>query len=197
MQTLNTAQNSKNTMNKIQNHNRETPAVSRLPDDLEALFDKAEKLSDADFVHLEKAAKKLEKDPDFIADHAKGLIIEDILRAMENLGITASKLAERIGKSRQYVSKVLDEDRRVNFTVETLAEFSVALNLELTLRMVPETERMIFIRKLPTPLAIEPSAQFPDEESNIVIMPDANKFIARTTISFAQQETYEPSRLSA
>jgi hypothetical protein len=72
-------------MNKIQNHNQEKPALSRLPDDLQALFDKAKKLSDADLLHLEKSAKKLEKDPEFIADLVKGLMDEDILRSMEDL----------------------------------------------------------------------------------------------------------------
>lgn len=120
------------------------PATAGLPDDLAALFAAAPVTTDADLAHLEKAAKALHRDPSFVADHAKGLIIEDILRAMEAAGMTRNALAGKIGKSRQYVSKILDEDRRVNFTIDSLAEFSAALGIQLCLRLLPASERMVF-----------------------------------------------------
>lgn len=184
-------------MNKTNDRHRGTPAVTPLPADLEALFAGAPKLSPADLAQLEKAASKLEKDPKFIADLAKGLIIEDILRAMEHEGINGATLAGRIGKTRQYVSKVLDEDRRVNFTVETLAEFSAALNLQLCLRMVPDSEHLYFIRKLPIPVTVTPADQFPDEEGEQSITPDVDLFEYQNTISYSYDDTYEPTGLRA
>lgn len=184
-------------MSKTNDRHRGTPAVTPLPADLEALFAGAPKLSHADLAQLEKAASKLEKDPTFIADLAKGLIIEDILRAMEHEGINGATLAGRIGKTRQYVSKVLDEDRRVNFTVETLAEFSAALNLQLCLRMVPDSEHMLFIRRLSAPVTLTSADQFPDEESEESITPDVDLFEYQNTISYSNDDTYEPTSLRA
>lgn len=184
-------------MNKTNDRYRGTASVTPLPADLEALFAEAPTLSPADYAHLEESASKLGKDPKFIADLAKGLIIEDILRAMEHAGLNGAMLAERIGKSRQYVSKVLNEDSRVNFTVETLAEFSAALNLQLCLRMVPDSEHMLFIRRLPTPVTRASDEQFPDNKARGPVIPDSNLFEVRDTISYTYDDTDEPSRLSA
>lgn len=122
------------------------PALSApsLPDDIAALFADASPTTAADLSQLERAAAALLADPKFVADHAKCLIIEDILSAMEAAGMTRNALAGKIGKSRQYVSKILDEDRRVNFTIDSLAEFSAALGIQLCLRLLPASERMGF-----------------------------------------------------
>ncbi|MEO5372486.1 MAG: helix-turn-helix transcriptional regulator [Magnetococcus sp. DMHC-1] len=48
---------------------------------------------------------------------------------MEEKGISKAQLAERLGKSRSFVSQVLNGHR--NMTLETLAEISYALNLKL------------------------------------------------------------------
>jgi hypothetical protein len=44
----------------------------------------------------------------------KGLVVEDLLYALEEAGIPKSDLGARIGKTRQYVSRILDEDSLVN-----------------------------------------------------------------------------------
>ena len=91
-------------MNKKNDRHRGTPAVTPLPADLEALFAGAPKLSPADLAQLEKAASKLEKDPKFIADLAKGLIIEDILRAMEQ---------ENQCKAQAEVARLREENKKL------------------------------------------------------------------------------------
>jgi len=194
----NSATVSKISMSKIRNNVvvGSNPAES-LPDDLAALFTAAKPTGSEVLSQLESAAAELGKNPKFLADYAKGLIVEDILRAMEDSGITRNALATKIGKSRQYVSKVLDEERRANFTIDSLAEFSTALDLQLCLRMVPASEHMLFIRKLPTPVAIESFEQFPDERADPVMIPDCNQFESRNTIPFTPEDNYEPSRLSA
>ncbi len=76
----------------------------------------------------------LENDPEFVADFMKGQITEDILQAMEEEGINKNQLAERLGKTRQYVSRILNET--TNFTFETVAEIAVALNRKIEARII-------------------------------------------------------------
>ena len=51
----------------------------------------------------------LDNDPEFIAGVLYGQITEDILAAMEAEGINKTQLAERLGKSPQYVSRIFNE----------------------------------------------------------------------------------------
>lgn len=168
-----------------------------LPDDIAALLADAGPTTTADLSQLDSAAAALLADPKFIADQAKGLIIEDILRAMEAAGMTRNALAGKIGKSRQYVSKILDEDRRVNFTIDSLAEFSAALGVELCLRMLPESERILFIRKLAPPVEIARADQFPDESAADPVVPEPGEFVPRNIIPFTKDTSYERTSLSA
>jgi len=85
---------------------------------------------------------KWDEDPEFVADLAKGQITEDILAAMKKDNINKSQLAERLGKSRQYVSRVLNET--ANFTIDSLAEIACALNRKIEVRMIEKTQH-IFI----------------------------------------------------
>ena len=50
-------------------------------------------------------------------------------------GITKSELARQLGKSRQYVGRVLDEEEGENFTLETMAAFACAVGLRLEVAM--------------------------------------------------------------
>jgi len=77
-----------------------------------------------------------DKDPEFLADYANGLIVQDILNLMDKKQISQTELANMIGKSRQYVSRILIEKR--NFTIKSLASFACALNCDLNLSI---TER--------------------------------------------------------
>lgn len=73
----------------------------------------------------------LTKDPEFISLYLKGSFTEAILQAMQEEGHTKGSLAEKLGKSRQYVSRVLNEE--ANFTIETMVQFCLALNRQLSL----------------------------------------------------------------
>lgn len=89
---------------------------------------------------LEKAVRALADDPEFIADCLKSQVVNDVYRVMEAKGINQNQLAAKLGKSRQYVSHFLAEDRRVNFTLETLAQLSFALQSRVVVRMLPPDE---------------------------------------------------------
>ncbi|HBR4159741.1 TPA: helix-turn-helix transcriptional regulator, partial [Klebsiella pneumoniae] len=54
---------------------------------------------------------------------------EDILLAMQDQGVTQSTLAKKLGKSKSYVSQLLDGTR--NMTLKTLADISYALSVNV------------------------------------------------------------------
>lgn len=138
--------------------------ATRLPDDIAALFANTRQATPKEIAALEKAANALRADPAFLADYSKGLVVEDILRAMEEAGLNRNTLAAKLGKSRQYVGKILDEEKPANFTIDSLAELSAALGVKLHIRMLPENEHMIFVRGLTVTTKVEPIAEFPDPQ---------------------------------
>ncbi len=70
-----------------------------------------------------------DKDPEFVADYTNGMIVQQILSVMEDKDISQVELSKKIGKSRQYVSKILNE--KTNLTLHSLALFSCSLDCEL------------------------------------------------------------------
>lgn len=168
-------------------------STSELPADLAELFAGAPATRASDVDALNRAAAELDRDPEFLADYAKGLVVEDVLRALEASGMSKNALAEKIGTSRQYLSKILDEDRRVNFTIETLAELAAALELQLCVRLLPASERMIFLRKITVSAHVEPAGEFP-EQVDFAPLEEKN-FTPRNIIPFAT--SHERTRLSA
>lgn len=135
-----------------------------LPDDIAALFEDTRQATPAELARLEEAANTLRSDPEFLADVSKGFIVEDILRAMQAAGLNRNTLAKKLGKSRQYIGKILDEENPANFTIDTLAELSVALGVKLHTRMLPEGEHMIFVRGLTVTTDVKPVADFPKQD---------------------------------
>lgn len=170
-----------------------TSSTGALPEDLAAMFAAAAPTRTADVEALTRAASKLDTDPEFLADYAKGLVVEDVLRALESSGLTKNALAGKIGKSRQYLGKILDEDARVNFTIETLAELAAALKLQLCVRLLPANERMLFMRKITLPTHVEPVGEFPEPQN--FAPTDEACFVPRNVIPF--EVPYERASLSA
>lgn len=120
-------------------------AEIQLPADLTSLFAEARRITADEQSALDHAAAALREAPDFVADVAKSLIVEDILRAMEASNLNRNSLAAKIGKSRQYVGKILDEDKRANFTIDTLAELATALGVSLHVRMLSANDQLKFV----------------------------------------------------
>lgn len=75
---------------------------------------------------------------DQLADYMRGTIANDICLAMEELKINANQLAKRLGKSRQYVGKLLNESS--NFRLSTIASVAVALEREAVVRLKKNDE---------------------------------------------------------
>ena len=75
----------------------------------------------------------LDKDTAFIIDSIKAGFVEDVSQSMKAKGINKSELARRLGKSKQYVSRVLNET--ANFTLSSIVEISNALGCTIELKI--------------------------------------------------------------
>ncbi|MHB9143385.1 MAG: helix-turn-helix domain-containing protein [Paludibacter sp.] len=82
---------------------------------------------------LIKAAACLKENPDFIASILQADFIASIRKIMREDNINATTLAERLNKSRQYISKILNEN--ANFKISSIAEIICALDLNIELRI--------------------------------------------------------------
>ncbi|MCX6864841.1 MAG: helix-turn-helix transcriptional regulator [Verrucomicrobia bacterium] len=121
--------------------------------------------------------------------------MEDILRAMEAVGLNRNTLATKLGKSRQYIGKILDDEQPANFTIDTLAELSAALGVKLHVRMLPESEHMIFVRGLTVTTKVEPTADFPKPQAKTASIFE-DRFESSNITPFPSSR-HDPSRLSS
>lgn len=87
---------------------------------------------------IKSALHEMDRNPEDVAAYMKLQIASDIYAAMETQGMDQSELARRLGKSRQYVSRVLNE--RTNFTLDSLARIACALNMRVAVRFFEHDE---------------------------------------------------------
>ncbi len=88
----------------------------------------------------ENAPIDFDADAEYVSSYLKAQFIEDIYRAMENLGLNKQQLAKKTGKSAQYIGRILNE--RANFTLESIAEIACSLGMKVSVRMYTRNERM-------------------------------------------------------
>ena len=124
-------------------------ALTALPEDLSAYLQQAQPLTQSDLDELGHGANVLDNDPQWRADYLKGLFVEKVLAAMEQAQINQSQLAAKWGKTRQYVSKLFNEDERVNFTIETLCEVAHLLGLRVEIQLLKPAEMPHVLRTVP------------------------------------------------
>ncbi|MDD3915205.1 MAG: helix-turn-helix transcriptional regulator [Bacteroidales bacterium] len=77
----------------------------------------------------------LRQDPLFWAEDAKTDFTEEIVRLMEEQGVTKKELAHRLGTSQSYITKVLNEN--VNFTIESMSKIAFALGGKMKINVIP------------------------------------------------------------
>ena len=90
-----------------------------------------------DIQALESAAKALESDPEYLAYIEMGLFVARLRNQMDEMGMSQADLARKTGKKPQYISRILNEDSPVNFTIETMMELCMAMGLRLEIRTSP------------------------------------------------------------
>jgi len=108
---------------------------------------------------IQADVENLDSDPEFVAEFMKMQFVEDIFRAMHEQGINRNQLATKLGKSRQYVGRILNEN--ANFTLETLAEIACALDMHVAARLYFKDEYMV-IQSFPNPISL---LHFPNPET--------------------------------
>jgi DNA-binding phage protein len=82
---------------------------------------------------IEFAKYEFDDDYEAIADRMKLDFTEDLLGYMLELGMSKADLAEKMGCSRAYMTKVLAGD--TNMTIETMVKMATAVGLQLHIRL--------------------------------------------------------------
>ena len=84
---------------------------------------------------LKELLKEFKNDPDYIYESLKYDLSEQLYELMKEKGITKKELAERMGVSPAYVSKIFGAD---NISLRTVAKVLAALDAgDMTLKIVP------------------------------------------------------------
>ncbi len=78
-------------------------------------------------------------------DLAKVTVSNDLAKLMRDEGISRSRLADRMGSSAAYITKILSGD--FNFQMKTLAKLAVALKARLVIRLIKPGERIEIVEK--------------------------------------------------
>ena len=146
----------------MKNIKKETKA--HFSTDLDALFDNARPMEELDLESLAQAFDELDHDPAFVADSSKGVFVEDILRALAENTMSKSELARRMGKTRQQINTLLDDEKKNNFTIETMAKVSTALGRQLFVRMLASEEHV----RITTHEPVEQSQTTPKSVCNLL-----------------------------
>lgn len=120
-----------------------------LPDDLPAILreelERVPVFTPEMEAALAAANRAVQDDPQFDADLMKMVFVNEMLTALEERGETKAQVADRLGKSRQYIQKLFDEDKRVNFTVDTLCAVAHALGRRVHLHVCKDGEEPMIL----------------------------------------------------
>ena len=109
------------------------PKYPGISPELAALLAESQDVASIDQGRLQRAGEKLHDDPSWRAEGMKSLFVNEMLIALDEEGISQSELASKLGKTRQYVSKVFAENKRINFTIETMNSLAHSLNRRIEL----------------------------------------------------------------
>ena len=72
-------------------------------------------------------------DPEFVLEGVLLDTNDQICARMNELGVTRAELAQRLGVSRQYITKLLNG--KPNLTLRSLVDIAMALDLDITVRV--------------------------------------------------------------
>lgn len=81
--------------------------------------------------------EELEHDPEYVAEGLALQVIEQALGLMQEQGISRAELAERLGTSRAYVTKLFNAPP--NLTLLSIARLALALGATLKISLKPDS----------------------------------------------------------
>jgi transcriptional regulator with XRE-family HTH domain len=90
----------------------------------------------SDFDSFEDLFEQAEKRLDYKVEGAKNDFTETVVRRMEETEVTRSELAERLGKQKPQITKLLRGNN--NFTIETMVEIANALGCNYRSHLEPK-----------------------------------------------------------
>lgn len=82
--------------------------------------------------------KNLRNNPLFWAEDAKTDFTEEIVLLMKEQGVNRKELAQRLGTSQSYITKLLNEN--INFTIESMSKIAFALGGKMKINVIPTTD---------------------------------------------------------
>ncbi len=88
-----------------------------------------------DLTALKAKAEQARGTHAYRAEGASIRFTEDVVAHMKSSGLTRTALAEKIGASPAYITKILRGD--TNFTLDSMVKIATALGCELTISMRP------------------------------------------------------------
>lgn len=127
------------------NLNKPEATDADLSDDLRAFLESSSDVTTATLSEVGVAAAELDWDAEFQADYWKAKFVSSVLEAMHEEHISQSDLASQWGRARQYVNKILNEDKRVNFTIETMVELATLLKRRFEIHVLKRNEAAHFL----------------------------------------------------
>lgn len=122
-----------------------TASPTNNPDDLSDIVGNTPVLLPQITHDLEARVAELDSDPDYHAEYECMRFIQSMRLAMDDAGETPAAFARRLGTSRQYVAKLLDEDNPVNFTVQTMARMAQLLKRRVRVEVCDENHDVMII----------------------------------------------------
>lgn len=166
------------------------PLPDDLPADLRAYLESVPPVTPEMTARVAAANRALDNDPAFQADFIKTLFVEKMYSALDERHESKSTLAERLGKTRQYIQKLFSEDKRVNFTIETLCTVAHALGRRIHLHVYRENELPVVISRPRTPVVIKASGW--ERPAAFVFASAQVDLFVRTTMPQAPVKKEEP-----
>lgn len=150
-----------------------TKSHTQLPPELSQLLDSTPTITDQDLAALSKENRRLFDDPDFLAEIERARFVDSLLSIMKERGITPSQLARKIGKSRQYVHKILNEDERISFSLKTMVRLCHALGrrLDIQVRVKAELSTTITVRRKSAAHGLSSMSNFRSDRSQFADKP--------------------------
>jgi len=80
--------------------------------------------------------RSIENTPEFLLEEVKLTFADELCRLLDEQGVSRGQLAERLGTSRAYVTRILRTD--YNLTAETMVKVARALDARVELALVPK-----------------------------------------------------------
>jgi transcriptional regulator with XRE-family HTH domain len=126
-----------------------------------------------DFDSFEELFKQAEQQLAYWVEGAKNEFTEKTVRRMQELNVTRTELADRLGKKQPHITRLLRGNN--NFTIETMVQIAEALDCHFRCHLEPaecETVWINILRENPELIGNEleePELEPNDEDANLTI----------------------------